>query len=141
MYHTSASTLGRLYALCDEGVVCLFGVLCISKSSVGFRAKRHSLGSSFSLQPVRIGLPLGEKTVKSCLLKTTVQSALHMGPTPTIELMKEGMIYPVVGNSDSNCRIGSIDVAEDFSTCPFAVPTLIGEALVLGGSCGSDGAM
>ena len=75
---------------------------CIINSSVGFRAKRHSLGSFVSLQPVRIGLPFGESTVTSCLVKTTVQSALHMGPTPTSMLVKEGMMYPVVGKSAAN---------------------------------------
>ena len=102
MYHTSASTLGRSYALCSEGVVCLFDVCFINNYSVGFRAKRHSLGSLFSLQPVRIGLPFGENNVTSCLVKTTVQSASHMGPTPTIVLVKEGMLYPVLGKSDAN---------------------------------------
>ena len=97
------------------------------------RENCHSLVISFSLQPVRIGLPSDEKTVTSCLVNATVQFASHMGPTPTIVLVKEGMIYPVVGKSDSNCVIGSIAVAEDVSTCPFAVTTLIYEALVLGG--------
>ena len=99
MYRTSASTLGRLYALCTEVVVCIFDVWCIINSSVGFRAKRHSLGSFFSLQPISIGLPFGESTVTSCLVNTTVQSASHMGPTPTSVLLKEVMMYPVVGKS------------------------------------------
>ena len=131
--------LGISYALCDEGFVCIFGVWHISKSFFCFREKSHSLGSSFSLQPVRIVLPLGDKTVTSCLMKTTVQSALHMGQTPTSVLVKEGMMYPVVGKSDSNCGIGSISVADEFSICPFSVPTLIGEALVSGVPCGADG--
>ena len=63
MYCTSDYTLGRSYALCAEGVFCLFDVWCISNSSVGFRAKRHSLGSFFSIQSVKIGLPFGENTV------------------------------------------------------------------------------
>ena len=74
-------------------------------------------------------------------MKTTAQFVLYMGPTPTRVLVKGVMMYPVVGKSDSNCRIGSIAVADDFSTCPFAVPTLIGEALVSGEPCGSAGAM
>ena len=53
-----------------------------------------------------------------------------MGPTPISALVKAGMMYPVVGKSDSNFGIGSIAVAENFSTYPFSVPTLIGEALV-----------
>ena len=64
-----------------------------------------------------------------------------MGPTPTSVLVKEGMIYPVVVKSDSNCGIGSIAVSDNFSTCPFSVPTLIVEALVSGGPCGDDGLM
>ena len=41
-------------------------------------------------------------------------------------------MYPVVGKSDSNCGIGIIAVDGDFSIAPFAVTTLICEALVLG---------
>ena len=63
MYRTSASTLGRSYALYAEEFVCIFGVCCFRNSSVGFRANDHSLGSFFSLQPVRIGLPSGEKSL------------------------------------------------------------------------------
>ena len=61
MYRTSASTLGISYALYDEVVVCIFGMWCITNSSVGFKAKRHSLGSYFSLNPVRFGLLPGDK--------------------------------------------------------------------------------
>ena len=64
-----------------------------------------------------------------------------MGPTPTSVLVKEGMMYPVVGKSDSNCGIGNIAVSENLSTCPFAVPTLICESLLLGVTCGANGAM
>ena len=64
-----------------------------------------------------------------------------MVPTPTRVLVKEGMIYPVVGKSDSNWGIGSIAVDDYFSTCPFSVPTLIVASLVSGGPCGADGAM
>ena len=64
-----------------------------------------------------------------------------MGPTPISVLVKEGMIYPVVGKSDSDRGMGSVAFANEFYTCPFAVPTLIVAALVLGGSCGADGAM
>ena len=74
-------------------------------------------------------------------MKTTVKSASHMGPTPTSVLVKEGMIYPVVENSDSNCGIGSVAIADDFYTCPLAVPTIICESIVLGGPCGAYGAM
>ena len=102
MHHTRASTLGISYALCAKGFVFLFDVWYIIKSSVGFRAKRHSIGSFFSLQPVRIGLPFGESTVTSCLVKTTVQYASHMGPTPIIVLVKEGVMYPVVGKYAAN---------------------------------------
>ena len=50
-------------------------------------------------------------------------------------------MYPVVGKSDYNCGIGIVAVDDDISTCPFAVPTLICEALMLRGSCGADGGM
>ena len=44
--------------------------------------------------------------------------------------VKVGMIYPVVGKSASNFGIGSVAVAVDIATCPFAVPTLIFFAVV-----------
>ena len=141
MYQTSASAFGRSYALYAEEVVCIFGVCCFSNSSVGFIENCHSLGSLFSLQSVSIGLPPGEKTVKSFLGNATVQFALQIGPTPTIVLVKKRMMYPIVGKSDANCWIGSVVVADNLSTCTFAFTTLICEALVLGGPCGADWAM
>ena len=68
----------------------------------GLRVKRHSLGSFFSLQPVRIVLPSGDSTVTSFFLNTTVQFASQMGPTPMSVLVKDGMMYPVVGRSSDN---------------------------------------
>ena len=60
-----------------------------------------------------------------------------MGPTPTRVLTKDSMMYPVVGKYATNCGIGIVGVADDLSTCPVAVPTLICGALVLGGPCGA----
>ena len=114
---------------------------CSSNSLVGFRSKRHSLGSYFSIQPVSIGLPPGDNTVTYLLVNKTVQSAYHVGPTPTSVLVKYGMMYPVVVKSAANCIIGSVAVADELSTCPVAVPTLICEAIVLGVPCGVDGEM
>ena len=37
--------------------------------------------------------------------------------------------------------MGSVAFDDEFSTCPFAVPTLIVAALVSGIPCGADGAM
>ena len=51
------------------------------------------------------------------------------------------MMYPVVGKSAAKCGTGSVEVADDLSTCPVAVPTLICEPLVLVGTCRADGAM
>ena len=65
--------------------------------SFGLRAKRHSLGIFFSLQTVRIVIPSGESTVTSFLLNTTVQFVSQMGPTQMSVLVKDGMMYPVVG--------------------------------------------
>ena len=64
-----------------------------------------------------------------------------MGPTPISVLVKEGMMYPVVGKSAANWGMGSVAFSGDCSTCPLAVTTLIFEALVSGGPCGADGAM
>ena len=126
MYCTSASTLGRSYALKYERFVCLISVVwCSSNSLVGFRAKHHILGSSFSIQPVQIGLPPGENTVTSFLVNNIVQSASNMIPTPTSVLVKYGMMYSVVGKSAANCGIGGVAVADNLSTCSVSVPTLI----------------
>ena len=118
-------------------------LLCDSLSTpqLVFRANRHSLGSFFSLQLVRTAVPFVESTVTSCFVKTTVQSASHMCPTPTSVLVKEGMMYPVVGKSDANWGMGSVSFADEFSICPLAVLTLIVDALMSGRPCGADGAM
>ena len=74
-------------------------------------------------------------------MNTTVQSASYMGPTPMRVLAKDGMMYIVVVIYAANCRIVSVAVSDDLSTCPIAVPTLICGALVLVGPCGDVGAM
>ena len=141
LYQTSASSLGRSYALYAERVRCIFVLWCNSNSLVGFREKRHILVSSFSLQPVRINLPTGENTVTSFLVNKTVQSASNMRPTPTSVLVRDHMINPIVVKRSANCGIVSVDVADDLSTCPVDVPILNCEAFLLGGICGADGAM
>ena len=88
-----------------------------------------------------MGSPPGENTITSCLVNNTVQSTFHMGLTPTRVLVKEGMMYPVFGNCDTNCGIGSVALDDDLSNFPISGTALIYEALVLGGPCGSDGAM
>ena len=142
MYLTSASTLGRSFTLYSETVLCLLYVVwCSSNSLVSFRAERHIIGSYFSLQNVRVGLPPGDNSITSFLVNKTVQSTLHMGTTPTSVLEKYGMMYPVIGKSSASCGIGSLAVSDNLSTFPVAVPTLIYVALMLGGTCGSDEAM
>ena len=64
-----------------------------------------------------------------------------MGLTPTSVLVKDVMMYPVVGKYSANCRIVSVAVSDNLSTCPVAVPTLICEALMLGGPYEDDGQM
>ena len=77
----------------------------------------------------------------SFLLKTKVQFASHIGPTPMSVLVKDGMMYPVVGKSAVNLGMGRVALAEDFSTCPFTVSTLIVAAFLSGGPCDAVGAM
>ena len=60
---------------------------------------------------------------------------------PTGVLVKDVIMYPAVGKSAANCGIGIVVVNEDLSTFPVAVPTLICEAILLGGPCGTDGVM
>ena len=117
MYRTSDTTLGILYALYAEKVVCLLSVVwCICNSLFGFRSNCHSLVSSFSLHPVRMGLPPGENNVTYCLVNKTVQSKSNLYPTPTNVLVNDGIMYPVVGKFDANCGIGSVAVADDLCT-------------------------
>ena len=142
MYRTSASTIGRSYTLYADIVICLFSVLWLSSNSLfGLRVKSHSFGIYFSLHPIRMGLNPGKNTVTSCLVNMTVHSASHMGPTPTIVLVKYGMMYPVVGKSYTNCGIGSVAVNDNLYTCPVDMPKIICEVQVLGGPCGADGAI
>ena len=88
-----------------------------------------------------MGLTPGENTVTPFLVNNTVQSASHMGLTPTRVLVKDGMVYPVVLKSATNCRIGSKAVADDLSICLLPAPTLLCKALVLVGPCGDYGEM
>ena len=88
-----------------------------------------------------MGLPPGENNAKSCLENKTVQSASHMVPTPTIVLVKDVMMYPVVVKSAANCGVGSVAVSDNLSTFPVAMSTLICEVLVLGGTRGAVGEM
>ena len=136
MYRSSASMLGRLYKLYSERVVFLLsGVWCSSSSLFGIRAKRHSFEISFSIHPVRMSLLSDDNTVTSCLANNTVQSASHMGSTTTIVLVKDVMMYRV------DCKIGSVEVNANLSTCSVAVPKLIFGEFVLGGPCKAVGAM
>ena len=56
-------------------------------------------------------------------------------------LVKDGMMYPVVGKSAANVGIGRVDFAADVATCPLAVPTLIVAVLVSSIPCGAFGAI
>ena len=90
---------------------------------MGLRAKRHSLGSFFSLHLWRMSLPSGGSTVTSYFLNTTVHFVSHMGPTPMSVLVNYGMMHPVVGKSAANCGICRVSFAADVATCTFSVPT------------------
>ena len=127
--------------ICASGIFWFVVVYFCLPLSLGFRAKRHSRGSLFSLHPWRIGLSSGDRTVTSCFLNTKVQFASQMGPTPIIVLVNVGMMYPVVGKSAANCGIRSVAFAADVDTCPFDVPTLILVAIVSSGPCCVFGAI
>ena len=88
-----------------------------------------------------MGLHHGKNTVTYFLVNKTVQSASHMGPTPTSVLVKYVMMHPAVGKYTDYCMIVSVAVADDLSTCKVDAPTLICGALVLGVPCGADGEM
>ena len=83
----------------------------------------------------------GDRTVTSSLLNTTVQFASQIGPTPMSVFVKVGMMYYFVGKSEFNCGMGSVAVAIELATCPFAVPTLICLPVVFISPYGAFGAM
>ena len=98
----------------------------------GWRAKRQSLLVPIgSRQPVRMGVPAGEKTITSRLENWTVQSASQMGPKPTRVCLNKGMRYPVVGNSRPSRGSVRSAVAADLSTYPLATLTAIDGAVGL----------
>ena len=69
-YITSASTLGRLYAMNAQRVPCfVFGLGCGRAVVLGRKSKRQNFGMTFSCHPLRIGSSVGENTVMSCLVK------------------------------------------------------------------------
>ena len=86
----------------------------------------------FSLHTVKIVLTSNDITTTSFFVNKTLQSASQIGPTPISVLVKEGMMYPIVGKSAANWGMGSVAVAVDFTIFPFAVPTVIGVAFVYG---------
>ena len=65
-------------------------------------------------------------------MNKTLQSALQIVTTPISVLVKEYMMYPVVGKSAANWGMGSVAVAADFTIYLFSVPTVIGVAFVSG---------
>ena len=65
-------------------------------------------------------------------MNKTLHSASQIGPTPINVLVKEVMMYPVVGKSTADCVMGSVSVAIYFTICPFSVSTVIGVAFVSG---------
>ena len=131
MYLNRDSKLGRPYAFCAAGVI-RFVVVYIFPCPFGLRTKRHRFGRFFSLHSVKIVLPYGDITPTSFFVNKILQSASQIGPTPISVLVKEGIMYPVVWKSAANWGMGSVDVAADFTICPFAVPTVIGVAFVYG---------
>ena len=131
MYLTRGSKLGRPYALCADGFI-RFVVVSIFSCPFVLRSKRYIFGRFFYLHPVKIFLPSGNITTASFFVNKTLQSASQIGPTPISVLVKEGIMYPVVGNSAANWGMGIVAVAADFTICLFAVPTVIGADFVSG---------
>ena len=128
-YKQNQNSLER--KLCAAGAIRLVVVYIISYQFV-LRAKRHSFGRFFSLHPVKIVLPSGEITTTSFFVNKTLQYVSQIGPTPINVLVKEGMMYPIVGKSAADCVMVSVTVAVDFTIFPFAMPTLISVAFVSG---------
>ena len=109
--------------------------------SSGINANLHRRGSLSSLYPWIIGLPCGDRTVTSSFRNTTVQFASQIGLTPMSVFVKVGMMYPFVGKYEFDCGMGSVAVAIELATCPFAVPTLICFSVVSISPYGAFGTM
>ena len=80
-------------------------------SGVGRKANLQSLGLAGSLQPVRMGPPVGAKTVTSVLVNRTVQSLSQIGPIPIRVCLKPGMMWPVMGKCWAIWGIGHLALA------------------------------
>ena len=70
----------------------------------------------------------------------TVQTASQIGPMLNNLFVKVGIICPSQGMLWPCCGMGSVDVADDDTTGPLAVPTCIFGAAVFIGPCGAWGA-
>ena len=105
-YLTKASTLGRSYALKAWREVVREDGRGLGWR-LGQREKRQSLAPWRSRQPVRIGAPIGLKTVTVRRVKVTVQSASQKVPMPRRDCAKFGMMWASAGG-----RLGKISLAE-----------------------------
>ena len=110
-------------------------------SLFGLSVKHHIFGICVSLHLLMMGRPLAEYTVTSFEVNVTVQPASQIGPMPANLFVKLGMICPSQGMSWHCCVMGSIDVADNDTTCPFSVTTCIFGAAVFIGPCGACGAI
>ena len=70
-----------------------------------------------------------------------MQPTSQIGPMPTNIFVKIGMICPSQGMLWPCYGMGSVVVADDYTTCPLAVPTCIFGAAVFIGPCGACGAI
>ena len=113
----------------------------LSFLSSELKANLHRRGSLSCPHSRRIGLSYGDRTVTSSFQNTTVQFASQIGPTPMSVFVKVGMMYPFVGKSEFNYGMGSVAVAIELATCPFASPTLICFSVVSISLYGVFGAM
>jgi hypothetical protein len=90
------------------------------------RGNCHSQGPSRSHQPLRMGWPLGWKTVTDVLSKTTLQPGLAKGPRLMREWGKDGMTWPNIVAGGSTKNNASVALATERSGHPFAtvMPTV-----------------
>jgi hypothetical protein len=90
------------------------------------RGNCHSQGPSRSHQPLRMGWPLGWKTVTDVLSKTILQPWLAKGPRPMRVWGKDGMTRPGIVAGGSMETKASMTLATEHSGHPFAtvMPTV-----------------
>ena len=103
---------------------CRGGFCQVGSSTLWAEGKAPQFGAGGFVPAGEDGFSPGVKNGDRRLGETTVQLASQIVLTPIRECWKEGRMWPFVAAAGS-CGSTRLHDAEDFWTCPVAVPTLI----------------